>query len=266
MALSRPVVEAYWLGYAQKGSGLSLDQIPANTPVDVVKIAFYNLYPANSVSVCFGMSQISWGDTAAGIQALQAAGTKVMASLIGTPDPPVDWGGISDARAFAANAKALLVDALGCDGIDLDMDGGPPPTSFQDVVNALRDELGAKGGEKSLLTAVMYQPDFDLPWLKAVGDQLDWVSTMAYWEDVQGQQALWKQYADVIGGENVLVGVGTGQQSTTLATVEGVAKWQAGLGAGKAGGMMLWNLNTGPYQQYYDAIKQNLTTWKPPGT
>jgi hypothetical protein len=272
MAISRPLVEAYWLGYAGSqangGPGLDLDQIPSQVPVDVVKIAFYNLYPANIVTTCFGMSQKhGWGYTQAGIQSLHAAGIKVQASLIGTPDPVVGWGDIPDVDAFAATVKQLLIDDLGCDGIDLDMDGDAPPDDFP-VVPALRKALGAKGGDKSLLTCVLYQPYQDIPWLKNVGSDFDWITTMAYWDGTSGQQALWKQYADVVGGANVVVGVAcyaNPGQNTDPQTVTEVAQWETKLGAGKTGGMMLWNFSGGPLAgQYYANIRKNLTIWSPP--
>jgi hypothetical protein len=268
----RPLVEAYWLGYAAShsasppGEGLDLDEIPAKTPVNVVKIAFYNLFPNNGVSTCFGMSGngISWKYTAQGIATLQAAGIKVMASLIGTPDPEVGWGDQPDPKAFAANVKGLLVDSLGCDGIDLDMDGGAPGASFPEVVSALRAELGPKGSPKSLLTAVVYQPGQDLVWLDSVGQAFDWVSTMAYWGGLEDQQQLAGQYAPAVGGmQNVLVGVACDGGLTSVETVQGVAQWEETLGAG-GGGMMLWDLSNGDYGTYYATIAKNMPSWHPP--
>lgn len=273
-AISRPLVEAYWLGYVGShkdgGPGLDLDEIAAQTPADVVKIAFYNLYPANIVTTCFGMSDDhGWGYTADGIEKLHAAGIKVQASLITTPDPVVGWDDIPDVDAFAATVKALLIDDLGCDGIDLDMDGEPPSNDFA-VVPALRQALGPKGGDKSLLTCVVYQPGQDLPWMKNVGGAFDWVTTMADWDDLAGQQALWKQYASVVGPGNVVVGVAcyaNQGQNTDPKTVTQVAQWETKSGPGGTGGMMLWNLSGGPLTgQYYANIKQNLTIWTPPGS
>jgi hypothetical protein len=273
MSLSRPIVEAYWLGYVASqqfgGAGQDLGSIASNTPVNVVNIAFYNLFPANLLSMCFGMSQShGWGYTQSGIKALQAAGVKVTASLIGTPDPSVGWNDIPDPAQFARNVKALFIDNLGCDGINIDNEGGPNPNSqFMAVVEALRSELGPKGGDKALLTYVTYIPSRDLPWLKKVGSAFDWVSTMAYWNNTQGQISLWQQYADVLGPANVLIGVSccSGSQSTSIATVQGVAQWETQKGAGATGGMMLWNLSGGSSTQtYYEAIRDNLTIWTPP--
>jgi chitinase len=272
MSIPRPLVEAYWLGYvgshANNGPGLDLDEVPSQTPVDVVKIAFYNLYPANMITTCFGMSEKhGWGYTAEGIKKLQAAGIKVQASLIGTPDPVVSWDDIPDVNAFAANVKQLLIDDLGCDGIDLDMDGGAPSDDFA-VVPALRNALGAKGGDKSLLSCVVYQPDQDLAWLKNVGSDFDWITTMAYWDQFPDQQQLFQQYAAVVGRENVVVGVAcyaNEGQNTSPQTVTEVAQWETQQGAGATGGMMLWNLSGGPLSgEYFKNIEQNLTIWKPP--
>lgn len=274
MSIPRPLVEAYWLGWVPSkkskpaGIGLDLADIPSATPVNVVKIAFYNLFPNNNLTFCFGMSnQHGWDYTLAGIKALQAAGIKVMASIIGTPSPPVGWNDISDPMGFAQNAKALLIDELGFDGIDVDNeDDNLPNDNFLAVVKALRTTLGPKGNDKALLTYPTYLPWRDLPWLKEVGSEFDWLSTMDYGRDERGQISLWQQYADVVGGENVLIGVALREhQNTTLQTVAEVAQWETQKGLGATGGMMLWHLSQGPLtQSYYDTIRENLTIWRPP--
>lgn len=273
---SRPMVQEYWLGYVQSanqgGSGIDLADVAKQAPADVVTIAFYNLFPSNMLTTCFGMSEShDWGYTQEGIATLQAAGIKVTASIIGTPSPPVGWNDIPDAATFAGNVKALLVDTLGCDGIDIDNeDPDQPDESFEEVVTALRAALGPKGSAKALLSCVSYDPGRDLPWLKDVGDAFDWVSTMAYWLDFDAQVALWQQYADVLGDTNVLVGVSccSGDQSTTLGTVEQLAAWETRRGAGNTGGMMLWNASGGSDTvPYYTAIRQGLSTiWSPPSS
>ncbi len=277
VSVPRPLVEAYWLGYVasdrDRGPGLDLEQIPGTTPVNVVKIAFYNLYPANGLSMCYGMSaKHGWHYTATGIKALQARGIRVLASINGTPDPPVEWNDIPDPHAFAANAKALFIDNLGCDGIDIDNEGPEPPGKrFEEVVTELRSHLGPKGADKALLTYVTYQPDRDIPALRNIGDNFDWVSTMAYGDDTDGQRKLWQLYADVLGKENVLVGVASGSPGdpnvTDLRTVGQVAQWISDRGPGETGGMMLWNLSTGrPTLEYYATIRRYLRIWTPPAS
>jgi chitinase len=275
-AISRPLVEAYWLGYVPSndvkephGDALGLGQIATNAPVNVVKVAFYNLSPVSMPSVCFGMSQgHDWVYTQAGIESLQARGIKVLASIIGTPHPRVEWNDIPDPHAFAANVKGLFIDTLGCDGIDIDNESpGDPDETFEAVVTALREELGPKGSDKALLTYVTYQPDRDLPWLKKVGASFDWVSTMAYWLDTAGQKELWQEYATLLGPENVLVGVAAGNdsQSTDLRTVAEIAEWETQRGAGQTGGMMLWNMSSGEDTgRYYTTIRRYLKIWNPP--
>lgn len=276
MELPRPVVQAYWLGYVAStsskppGTALDLSAISANTPVNVVTLAFYNIFPSSMVSICFGMSQgHDWTYTQQGIAALQQAGILVTASIIGTPQPPVSWNDL-DPKAFAQNAKTLLIDTLGCDGIDLDNEDSETPNEvFEQVILELRNALGPKGSPKSLLTLPSYIPGRDLPYLKKVGSALDWVSTMAYWLDASGQESLFKQYANVLGAANVLIGVSccSGGQSTSPETVKQVAQWESQQGAGNTGGMMYWNLSGGAdTTTYYDLIRNNLTIWTPPGS
>lgn len=272
MTLPRPLVEAYWLGYvesvSQGGSGQELASVPANTPVNIVNIAFYNLFLNSNLTFCFGMGQKhGWDYTKAGIQALQAAGINVCASLIGTPDPQVGWNDL-DPNVFAQNCKTLLIDELGCNGINIDNeDPTTPNQNFENVVIALRNVLGPKGGPNSILSYVTYQPYRDLPWLQNVGSNFDYVSTMAYWLDTQGQIDLWQQYANVLGGQNVLIGVSccSGSQSTALQTVQGVAQWESSQGTSGSGGMMLWHVSGGASSQtYYDTLRTYLITWAPP--
>jgi hypothetical protein len=290
--IRKPLVEAYWLGYVPStdgnppGAGLGLADVGTQTPVDVVKIAFYNLYPSNMTSMCFGMSQgHGWTYTKPAIEALQSRGIRVMASIIGTPNPPVGWNDIPDPVEFAKNAKRLYIDELGCDGIDIDNeDPATPNRRFEEVVLALRGVLGPKGADKALLTYVTYIPSRDLPWLSRVGDRFDWVSTMAYWLDARGQIDLWNQYASLLGPQNVLIGVSTDDGATgkdpavvttsaeasapqtDINTITQIADWITGRGPGQTGGMMLWNLSGGPATlAAYAAIRQHLRIWTPPG-
>jgi chitinase len=269
-AQPRPLVEAYWLGYVKStdtkspGQGLGLGEIGPTAPVNVVKIAFYNLYPANLVSVCYGMSENhSWSYTAEGIKSLQARGIKVLASLMGTPDPPAHWNDVPDPQQFAANVKNLFIDNLGCDGIDIDNeDPADPNANFEAVVTALRAKLGPKGAGRALLTYVTYLPGRDLPMLEKVGESFDWVSTMAYGGSPAEQKELWQQYASVLGPENVLVGVSadTGERATGE-----IAEWVSQRGPGQTGGMMLWNMSGGEETlRYYSTIRRYLKIWNPP--
>lgn len=262
--LSRPIVDAYWLGYVQSkdygGDAMDLSDIVSNTPVNVVKVAFYNLYPNNGISVCYGMSQNhGWNYTSQGIKTLQASGIKVLASLNSTPQPPVGWNDIQDPDTFANNVKALLIDNLGFDGIDIDNECNETPNkNFENVILSLRKALGSD----YYLTYVSYLPERDLPWLSNVGSCFDWITTMAYWLNTQDQISLWEKYSNLLGPDNVLVGVSSDQ--TSLDTVTGLCQWINDYGVDNIGGIMLWSLSTSQSQQYYNTIKSTLTVWQPP--
>ncbi len=248
MSIPRPLIlkPTGW-GGPRAPPGIALAEVASQMPVNVVKVAFYNLFPNNNLTFCYGMSnKHGWGYTLAAVRELQAAGIKVMASIIGTPDPLVSWNDMTDPQAFAQNAKTLLIDQLGFDGIDVDNeDNVCPGPGFFAVVVALRAALGPKGCDKALLTYPTYISCRDLPWLKEIGHLFDWVSTMRYWGTTQEQIALWRQYADVLGPENVVIGVALRKnQSTSLETVKELAQWESQLGPGATGGMMLWNLSS----------------------
>ena len=258
-SLNRPIIEAYWLGYVETqgfgGKAMDLDQIPIVAPVDVVKIAFYNIFPANSISFCFGMQfNHQWAYTQNGIKELQAKGIKVLASLNSTPDPDVGWNDIPDPQVFSNNVKSLIIDGLGFDGIDIDNECPEAPNeNFENVITALREILGSD----HLLTYVTYIPERDLPWLSKVGSCFDWVSTMAYWLDTQGQIDLFTSYANLLGKDKVLIGICCSDEcNTNLQTVKEVCQWIKDQGPTSVGGIMVWNLSAADnISEYYGIIK-----------
>lgn len=262
----RQTFEAYWLGYVESkisgGTGMDLKDIPSY--IDIVKLAFSNLWPHNQVSSCFvRQHKHGWDYIKSGAEFLHLRGQRVMMSIIGTPDPCVSWNSIEDPQAFAFNAKQFIIDDLGLDGIDIDNEGSHTPNeSFFNVLQALRDALGPKGQSNALLTCVSYIPGRDLPWLKKYGHLLDHVSLMAYWTPYDQMIALFKQYAAVLGPENVLIGVGNKAANKGQNTpIEEVAKLAAYL---EKGGIMEWALSADDALAYAEAIHQNLPKIKQP--
>jgi hypothetical protein len=263
MAIERPLVEAYWIDEDRAsrfgGSPVGLEQILDVMPVDVVKIAPFVVTPLDGVA-----SQGSGFE--AGIARLRSAGARVQLSL-GGEEYSGGWNDPSDPEALAAAVKEL-VERLGADGVDIDNEdaNGMPGERFEATVAALRAALG----DDALLTCVTYEPWRDLPWLRNVGHLFDWVTTMSYWDETDAQIALWRKYAEVVGGENVVVGVACPgcaavDAETRLETVREVAEWISREGPEAAGGMMLWCLSAGPMsERFHEAITANLTSWRAP--
>lgn len=233
---------AYWLGYITGNS--TLEDTPAG--VTHVALAFAVTGPTpngDGITIDFLTQDHSEDEIRAGAKALQARGIKVLMSINGNPDwdgHPGGWTNL-DAPAFAANVTALAITDWGLDGVDLDNEADQVPgEDFVAVVQALRSAMGPE----LLLTLPVYQPWRD-GYLSQVKDDISFVSTMAYWNGLDGQIELYNQYAGLVGEQKVAMGVANAAnpgQDTPFDQVPSIAAWNPS-GASKAG-VMLWNLNS----------------------
>jgi hypothetical protein len=251
---------AYWLGFITGEA--TLEATPAG--VGVVALAFAVTAPeanGDSITLDFLEKDHTEAEIRAGAKALQARGVKVVMSINGNPDWPGHEGGWDnlDPQQFAANVKAIVVDDWGLDGVDLDNEASyTPGQNFVEVIAALRQALGAD----ALITLPVYMgTDRDAYLAQAAGD-ISFVTTMAYWNDFDGQVAVFDAYAGLVGPEKVAIGVANAAnpgQNTPWDAVSQCAAWDPP-GASKAG-IMLWNLNSPPpaeTAQWCAAIADNL--------
>lgn len=251
---------AYWLGYIT--GDVTLEETPPG--VNIVALAFAVTGPSaegDSITLDFLEKDHSEAEIRAGAKALQAQGVRVVMSINGNPNWPGHPGGWTnlDAQQFAANVKAIVVDDWGLDGVDLDNESDETPDqNFVDVIAALRSALGPD----ALLTLPVYMGTDRDAYLADAKDDISFVSTMAYWNDFDGQVYLFDQYAGLVGPEKVAIGVANAAnpgQNTPWDAVGQCAAWDPP-GASKAG-MMLWNLNSPPLaetQQWCAEIAGNL--------
>jgi hypothetical protein len=251
---------AYWLGYIT--GDVTLEQTPDG--VGIVALAFAVTGPSasgDSITLDFLEKDHSEAEIRAGAAALQQRGVKVVMSINGNPNWPGHPGGWTnlDAQQFAANVKAIVVDDWGLDGVDLDNEASEvPDQNFVDVIAALRSALGPE----ALVTLPVYEGTWRDGYLADAKDNISFVSTMAYWNDFQGQVDLFNQYAGLVGPEKVAIGVANAAnpgQNTPWEAVGQCAAWDPP-GASKAG-MMLWNLNSptlAETQQWCAEIVSNL--------
>ena len=234
---------AYWLGYITGEA--TLEDTPDG--VDVVALAFAVTAPetdGDSITLDFLEKDHSEAEIRAGAKALQARGIKVVMSINGNPNwHNGGWENL-DAPQFAANVKAIVVDDWGLDGVDLDNESAPTPgQNFVDVIAALRQAFGPD----ALITLPVYMGTERDAYLAQAKDDISFVSTMAYWNDFDGQVALFGDYATLVGPQKVAIGVANAAnagQNTPYEAVAECAAWDPP-GASKAG-MMLWNLNAPP--------------------
>jgi hypothetical protein len=252
---------AYWLGY-QTG-GPPLEHTPAS--VGIVALAFAVTTPSpdgDSLTLDFLTKRHSAAEIRAGAKALQARGVKVVMSVSGNPKwpgHPTGWANLNP-KVFAANAKKIVVDDWGLDGIDLDNEefSLTPGQDFVDVIAELRKAFGPN----ALVTIPVFNGLPRDAYLSKAAPNLSFVSTMAYWNDFDDQVALFEQYAALVGPEKVAIGVANAAnpgQDTPFAAVPKLAAWDPA--GSKKAGMMLWCLNSPPPDetaQWCAAIANNL--------
>jgi hypothetical protein len=233
---------AYWMCNVQGGP------MPQAAPasVDTVALAFAVTAPINgqdSLTLDYLAKYHSLADIKAGAKALQARGTKVVMSINGNPKwegHPGGWTNLNP-QQFAQNVAKIVIGDWGLDGVDLDNEASQKPDdNFVQVIKALRQVLG----RDALLTLPVYMGPARDAYLSKVAEQISYVSTMAYWNDFDGQIRLYREYAHLVGNQKTVIGVadGAGDQNTPFAAVAPLAKWEPS-GSNKAG-MMLWNLNS----------------------
>ena len=224
--MSTETFMAYWMCNVQNGP------LPQAAPasVDVVALAFAVTAPVDgqdSLTLDYLAKYHSLDDIKAGAKALQARGTKVIMSINGNPNWPGHPGGWTNLNPaeFAQNVAQIVLGDWGLDGVDLDNEAAEvPDDNFVQVVQALRQVLGPD----ALLTLPVYMGIGRDAYLSKVADQISFVSTMAYWNNFQGQVALAQQYAQLVGWPKVAIGVSdaSGSQSSPFSEVGPLAAFE----------------------------------------
>lgn len=242
---------AYWLGYVTEGNTLA--QTPSS--VDTVALAF--AWPikggatGNTISTELITRKYSKDDIIKQTQALHAQGIKVVMSI--GNNPAGVWE-ISDPITLAQNAKRIIVDEWGLDGIDLDNEVGPDPApdgNFVQFIKALRNDIGS---DKTISLPVYLGTSRDA-YLSFVKDEIDYVFTMAYWDGYDAQISLLQAYQGLVGNDKAGIGVAEAAnpgQNTPFKIVPKLAQYTP-----KAG-MMLWTLNSTDAAKWCQAIGDNL--------
>jgi Glycosyl hydrolases family 18 len=236
---------AFWLGYEPSGpgDGPTLPQTPPY--IDVLVLAFANLFPGNTTCQEFLQKANSGDSIRAGIAALRQSSPtlKIMLSIIGTPSPAVGWNtGITDPDAFGAWC-ADLAERWDLDGFDIDNEDldSFPGDAFCKTVQGMR-----KAMPQALLTMDTYLFDRDSAVIKTLAPCLDGINTMSYFSHLDQMKTLVEQYSTVIPTSKISIGVksdkvGSITQGTSLADTAALSAWSPP--AGTKRGMMLWNLS-----------------------
>ncbi|MGO9320698.1 MAG: hypothetical protein ACLQBY_07865 [Solirubrobacteraceae bacterium] len=258
------IFDGYWLGY-QDPPGQTLDQTPAY--VDHVTLFVAGPDESSRLDTSYLCSKYKAPQIIDWVRGLQAQGQKVLLSILDTPT--VHWNKV-DIPTFAASVREVALGEWGLDGIDVDAESEMPEAEFVSSFVELVDEIAAVLQSGQLLAYTCYQGCYpesqDNQILSKVQQHLNWVNLMAYWDEPPAAVALFEQYASVVGERRVAFGVKPGHegedQSTLLATVEALAKWEP-TGEPKAG-MMLFGLNRDnptftqlPEWTFAEAIERN---------
>jgi hypothetical protein len=240
------IFNGYWMGYQPGGNILSA------TPNYVNKVTLFVAAPApdgKSLDVSYlckvynQQQQIEWA------QQLQRQGTEVLMSLMDTPS--THWNSV-DIPAFAQNFKAAVIDGeWGLNGVDIDLESGMPSDvwaqTFTSLIEEFRSVLGPKGTTNSngqcisRISVAAYRLYLEQPILQAAGADLDWLNTMAYWNDATGNESLFSDYIEYVAQVNMGIGVDYQDgQSTDLDQVKLMAQFAANTASC---GMMEFALN-----------------------
>jgi len=204
------------------------------------------------------------------VQDINDRGTnqKVLLSILDTPE--THWYPDVDIDEFAQNISKS-VNEWGLGGIDVDAESGMIDPSnhyvstFVHLIKSLRRYLSS---DKIISYTCYTQSSYDTNIISQCQEDIDYINTMAYWNDTDGQIALYQHYAKAIGdADKVGVGVkaGNGGDSTNIDTVKDVANWFRDNNAIKQKRMMLWSLTrdikpitTKVNGAYLDTIYQNI--------
>ena len=242
----KKILNGYWMGYQSCGNDL------IETPNYVNKVTLFVAAPAeDGISLdinylCQAYSkkqQIEWA------QQLQKQGTEVLMSLMDTPE--THWDKV-DIEAFVKNFKDVVIDGeWGLNGVDIDLESGMPEDvwaqTFTSMIQEFRKVLGPKGTTNSKgqcisrVSAAAYRLDKEKPILQTAGADLDWLNTMAYWNNADENESMFNDYIQYVAQVNMGIGVDyQNGQSTDLEQVKLMAQFA---GNTEGCGMMEFALN-----------------------
>lgn len=157
---------------------------------------------------------------------------KILLSLMDTPD--THWSTDVDIPAFAKNlARDIYLYNL--DGVDIDAESGMSGDyvgTFVLLIQSLREQFDVLALlhpelPKKIISYTCYTAsDNDHQILKQTKDSLEYLTTMAYWDNTPAAKDLFYTYADWIGSrKKVGIGFACPPQGTNLSSVIETTQW-----------------------------------------
>jgi chitinase len=233
MSNTDKIFNGYWMGYQPDGNTLG------ETPNYVNKVTLFVAAPAadgQSLDINYLCKAYSKEQQIAWAQQLQQQGTEVLMSLMDTSS--THWNNVN-LQAFAENFKAEVIDGeWGLNGVDIDLESGMPSDvwaqTFTSMIQTFRSVLGPIGTTNSnrqcvsRMSVAAYRPSLEQPVLQAAGSDLDWLNTMAYWNNATSNESLFNEYLQYVAQVNMGIGVDyQSGASTDLDQVKAMAKYAA---------------------------------------
>ena len=250
----------YWLGFHENPP--AIQSLP--TGINVVNLFLLNLTPSSggtTLDYTYITSKgTTWTEILDQSHQAQANGVKVCVSIIPPATNNPIWNTIPDPDTFALNVYNL-VKAWGLDGIDIDPEQGndvAPDQGFITVVKSLSKYFGPAANTGLIMSYVGYQLFNDQIVLKPCASLFNYVMLMSYGSKVDAMIEEFKQYAAIVGAQNLMFGIGGDPWQTPLSRTKKLAAWEPANGS--KGGMMEYNIDDDTNYQAADAIIKALSS------
>jgi len=228
------IINGYWGGYFD--SPLTLNKTPDY--INVITLAFAGPDKDSSLTTEFLCSRFSKEIIMRWMKDLKDKNPNVKILLSIIDNPTYHWN-VVDLDVFTDNVLTLI-NEWGLDGIDIDGESGMPEECFVEKFTELTFYLRDKMDGEKVLTYTCYT-ETDCNVLEKIKDKVNWINTMAFFDDYDSLINLFKGYQKIIG-DKICIGVKTGSKDddsvTPLNEVEKLCRFNV-----KKQGMMLWTIN-----------------------
>lgn len=233
--MSRQKFIAYWGGYFY-----SPDQTLNKCPdyIDTVVIAFIGPDSNHQVETTFLCKVFKKDTIIKWTQELKKKGKRILLSLLDTPQN--HWDQV-DFKIFEKSLRQTMID-WNVDGFDIDAESGEKYSNnveaFVKLINCARNVVGKNG----IISYTCYQgkEGFDSGVFDQVKNKINYIQTMAYFDDFDGMVGLYEFYKKYFNDE-IVIGVKAGLKSdsgTSIYEVIKLCQWN-----NLKYGIMLWTFN-----------------------
>ena len=231
------IISGYWGGYFD--SPITLNKVP--NYYNVITLAFAGPDKGNTISTDFLCSIYSKEQIMKWMKEIRENnyGCRILLSII--DNPSYHWNIIP--KFLFCNNVSILVKDWGFDGVDIDGESGMPDNVFVENFVDLTKNLRKCLGNDKIITYTCYEGTVsnDGKILNQIKDDIQWINTMAYFDDFDSMKQLYNDYKKIMGN-NICIGVKAGSKddssATPLSEVQQLCKFNS-----QKKGMMLWTTN-----------------------